>query len=108
MYENKHLHNKSQGTLSISCYTSCEGLGLAKTTKNVRNCKCRGKSSGLVFLGAGVSVGVETDVFSAPYYRGISQHTTGIHVLHESQLRATLYGATLVCVRQRSSVDEGE
>lgn len=50
MYENKHLH-KSQGTLSISCYTSCEGLGLAKTTKNVRNCKCRGKSSGLVFLG---------------------------------------------------------
>lgn len=43
MYENKHLHNKSQGTLSISCYTSCEGLGLAKTIKNVRNCKCRGK-----------------------------------------------------------------
>ncbi len=91
MYGNKHLHNKSQETLSISCYTSCEGLGLAKTTKNVKNCKCRGKSSGFVFL-AGVSVGAETDVFSAPYYRGISQNTTGIHVLHESQLRATLYG----------------
>lgn len=34
-HENKHLHNKSQETLSISCYTSCEGLGLAKTTKNM-------------------------------------------------------------------------
>lgn len=50
MYGNKHLHNKSQETLSISCYTSCEGLGLAKTTKNVKNCKCRGKSSGFVFF----------------------------------------------------------
>ncbi len=43
-----------------------------------------------------VSVGAESDIFSATYYRGISQNTTGIHVLHESQLRATLYGATLL------------
>lgn len=74
MYGNKHLHNKSQETLSISCYTSCEGLGLAKTTKNVKNCKCRGKSSGFVFFGWSVCWCRDRSLFCSVLQRNQPKH----------------------------------